>query len=418
MFGRLYLVIFAIGIIFLPFTRAFTIDVGAPIKLYEGIFAAAIFSFVLSGMPIERSVLRRYGIPLLMFLGSVTISYILALFADNRAQFDFRGGVAVDGFLRIGYLVINIFVFALSYRLAKEYPRRMMQLWLAGMTISVLYLVYCALALRLTGEAFMLPGIERHQLGDFGPITIVRSGTFEEGNFGGFYFLLSIIVAMLAGYPALALVALVGLVLTKSTSAYFGLVALVGFYILLRRHFRVIVVPVIAVVAAAIYGLFTYFEHEGKFEAGNSSGAVRMNEVMTAIEMFKEHVLFGVGLGQYGFKYYLYHWDPSLDALSTTARHITNNIYAELLAETGLVGCLIFAVFWARWLGQARRLIPVTPLFYASGISMMIVWLAYPTFNIAFMWAFLGFAVAMMNRAETRTSTPAPRTLDSRAIAS
>lgn len=406
MFSQLYIYIFALGVALLPFTRALTLDVGAPIKLYEGLFAIAMLNYLLAGLPLQRQFFRRYAVPLLAMLMSVCVSYAIFLFSDSRGTLDFRGGAQVDGILRIAYLVMNVFLFALGYRATNLRPALILRFWLLGMATSALYLIYCMISLTLTGEAIMLPGIERHQLANFGPIIVSRSGTFEEGNFGGLYFLLSAVLAYLGKQPLFLALAVLALIITKSTSAYFGAIAVFGFSILLRRKYRVIALPALGLLIASVYAISMYFASEGKFQEDNSSGAVRLNEVMTSLEMFKEHVFFGVGLGRYGFLYYFYHWNPAVDALTSSDRHIPNNIYAELLAETGLVGTLCFALFWLRWMKQAGFVRRVEPVFYACGIGMMVVWLAYPTFNIAFMWAFMGTGVALMNRIATATLAP------------
>ena len=395
MFGRLYIYVLALGFAFLPFTRGLTVDIGFPLKAYEPLFALAVFTFALSGFPVDRPLVRRFLPPLLLLVVSASISFVIGVYSDDRYGFDFRGGPAVDGLFRLSYLVFNILLFVVCYRAARVDSPLLTRAWLLGMLTSLSYSVYCALSLTATGEAYMLPGIERHQVSDIGPLVVSRSGTFEEGNFGGFYFLLSAVIALRVRSPLIALLAVLGVILSKSTSAYFGLLVAGAVYVLMMKRFRVLVLPVIGVFAVVAYGLTAWFIYEGKFSgAASSSGAVRLNEVVTAWLMFRDHMAFGVGLGQYGFLYPYYLWDVAIDAGSSSDRHIPNNVYMEFLAETGLVGLGFAALFWSRWLASARRALPATPIFLATGMGMMTVWLAYPTFNIAFLWCFMGFGLA------------------------
>lgn len=393
-----YILLLSLAFLFLPFTQALTIDVGFPLKIYELLFVASAGAFLFSREPLDFSAIGHMLKPLAFFWLVAVGSFFAAAYADTgHLGPNFRGGAVADGAMRVAYLLLNLGIFLMTTSRRHGSAARLLTLsWLVGSTISSLYLIYCAFSFLLVGDAIMLPGLERHQLGAIGPFTLSRSGTFEEGNFGGLYFLLSAVLAFQTRHFILACFAVTGLLLTQSTSAYFAFIALLGSYYLLSRRNLLFFIPYFIAACTAAFGLFVYFAEQGKFETtGSASGAVRFNEAMTGINMWLSSPVHGLGLGQYGYQYYRYVWDMSLAESLVSERHIASNIYVEILAELGLLGFLAIGLFWIRWMRALRSGRPYSNLLYASGIGLMIAFLAYPTFNIAFLWAYLGLALVL-----------------------
>lgn len=393
-----YVLILALAFIFLPFTKALTIEVGFPLKAYELLFSASAATFVLSRERIHFSAVSHLLWPLALFWLVAVASFFASAYAEvGYLGPDFRGGAVLDGMSRVAYLLLNLSIFAI---IVSRPPLQAMPLltlcWLVGSALSALYLVYCAISFLVFGDAALLPGLERHQMGSVGPIAVSRSGTFEEGNFGGLYFLLSLVLALYTRRFLFAGLAFVGLLLTLSTSAYFAFIALLGSYYLLSRRRLVAVIPYFVATCITAFGLFAFFAEQGKFETtGSASGAVRFNEAMTGINMWQTSPVYGVGLGQYGFNYFRHVWDMSLAGAVVSERRIASNVYVEILAELGLLGLLAIGVFWVRWIRSVGTRRPNSNLIYASAIAMMVAFLAYPTFNIAFLWAYVGIALVL-----------------------
>lgn len=393
--GTAYVYPLALGFAALPFTRALTIDVGFPLKLYELIFSAAALMFVISIPAFGPWFNRKFLVPLFGFAAAAVIAYLLMIYEGPNSADNFRGGPVIDGLSRILYLVLNIVIFLMSFQAGKRHFNMLRSAWLVGCICAAGYVIYTQISFLLYGSAVMLPGIERHQLGSLGPFSITRSGVFDEGNFAGLYFLLSITLALSARRYVVALMALVALLLSLSTAAYVALIAVWGVYALVKNG-RLVAIPYAAVIGVALFGIYTFFAATGKFALTNSSAAARLNEIMTALTIFWDHPWFGVGLGQYGFQYYFYEWDPSAGALATSDRHITNNIYAEILAETGLAGFVAFGWFIKNWITLLYVSRDRLLLFFATAMGIMIAWLAYPTFNIAFFWSFMGLTTGLI----------------------
>lgn len=395
-----YILLIGLGFLSLPFTKALTIDIGFPLKAYELLFSASLPAFLLTRHPVQFDGKWPLFRPLIFAWFVAAGSFFAFSYADaGYLGPDFRGGATLDGIARVGYLLLNFSIFAIIIgRPQLSASSFLVYCWLIGCTISASYSIYCALSYILFGDAFLLPGLDRHQLGSFGPLLVSRSGTFEEGNFGGLYFLLSAALAMHTRHFIFAGFAVVGLILTQSTSAYFGFIVLMGtYYMLANRNFFALI-PYFIGACIALFGIFVYFAEQGKFEtSGSASGAVRFNEAMTGINIWLTSPIYGVGLGQYGFHYFRNVWDMSLAEAVTSERHIAAVVYVEILSELGILGMLAFAMFWMRWARAIKVGRYNGNILYASTFAILVSFLAYPTFNIAFLWCYFGMALVLVH---------------------
>lgn len=384
-----------LAIFFLPFTKALTIYVGFPLKIYEVLFVLAFLLFILNFPRLPKKFVSRFLIIILLFWVVALISSSSPLISSTvDANINFRGGASVDAGMRVCYLAFNIAVFVMVYYVASRYRNWVIDFWLYGMAVAASYGLYSFLSFNILGDAYLLPGLERHQMGYIDTLLVPRSGTFEEGNFAGLYFMSSLAIAVWASRYWFALLALSGVVLSLSTSAVLGLVIFASMYIALGRIgiFKkaafVLLPSVIGVIS------FYYLGFDAKFEEGaGASGSVRLNEAMTGLEIFSANPIFGVGLGQYGFLYSQFEWDSALSIFSSAEKHIPNNVYVELLSETGIVGFLLFLAFWGKWMRSYTA--TNRQVFLPFGLGMLAVWIAYPTFNITYLWCLAGLGLAI-----------------------
>lgn len=128
-------------------------------------------------------------------------------------------------------------------------------------------------------------------------------------------------------------------------------------------------------IATAASNVVTYGRLSGPSVADgpeNFSNVTRLASVRASLGMFSEHPFFGVGYGQYGFRFTEYlqaedyrSWEVrDLYAVSSEPTWpATYSLHARLLAETGLVGYLVFlAMILPALVGALRRSNPDDPV--------------------------------------------------------
>lgn len=95
-----------------------------------------------------------------------------------------------------------------------------------------------------------------------------------------------------------------------------------------------------------------------------------------------ENPFWGIGLTQFSAHYE--HFSGGLFP-QTNEKMLSNNIYLEILAEAGWAALLTFLgmLFYI-----AKSLL--NSILKWGYLSMLIYWLAYPTFTVLFLWVFIG----------------------------
>ncbi len=128
-----------------------------------------------------------------------------------------------------------------------------------------------------------------------------------------------------------------------------------------------------------------------EFVIENSAGA-RSAYLVSALGVYEESPVFGVGLGASGFYMYDRLPDWSLTVVPEIAKQLNpesklypnpKNMYARLLAETGLIGFILFIAFQFSLLGDS--LIALRGSSFMSrylGIAGLFSWIALAIYNI------------------------------------
>ncbi|MFT3892301.1 MAG: O-antigen ligase family protein [Anaerolineales bacterium] len=198
-----------------------------------------------------------------------------------------------------------------------------------------------------------------------------------------------------------------------------------------------IIVVFIGVLAGAVFflsrndyvaGLFNSdAENLQEFIVDNYAGA-RGAYTAGALGAYKERPLFGVGLGASGFYMYENMPDWAMTFLPEISRQLApnshlypnpKNMYVRLLAETGLIGFVLFMIYLFSILGDILRTLQSGTIFSRYlGIAGLFSWIAILIYNgtqdsfaTPNIWINFGIlagisAVAMKN--ENFTSTPLP----------
>ncbi|NMM20419.1 MAG: O-antigen ligase family protein [Rhodoferax sp.] len=240
------------------------------------------------------------------------------------------------------------------------------------------------------------------------PLLIRRAGVFDEGNFGGSYYLLTFFLMWMANrenlnFGKLGMVAsFAGLLLTQSSSALVIVIVLLAIHVLLmpsrsngRRSWNVgpfILFVVAGLLVALIFGNELTDKLMGEELTTNSfSRYDRLSSILSGLSMFNSSPLFGVGIQGYSFAL-PNHPNEFLDNFfDYNSQRIANNIYAQLLAEQGLIGIsamayLLYEIVRPAFLSAANK-----GLILLGFASILLSWLAFPSYTNTFHW--LGFAL-------------------------
>ena len=403
----------------LPFTAALTLDVSFPLKLYELALVGAL-AVVLAELRLETAPgARRAAAAIAGFLALAAGVLALRLWRPLDSFDGFapalRFGPAGDGLAKLCYLALALFAFLVLARAAYRDERSFLRCWLIGALAAAWYSWLLIVTSVLEAPAPLLPGIERPQLIQVAGVELIRSGTFEEGNFLGLYLVCSVAVAWYARrvVPALFLSATV--LVTFSTANVVGLVlfwAGVGLSHAFGQRGAVRRAVAVAALAAAGAGLVavlvasgyaTNFVIEKLTTEEYGSKLDRLETAAAGLLMFADHPLFGVGIGQYNYHYGTYQL-TSLFAAQRGGLSIANNVYVELLSETGIVGLGLFALFQRRVFRglRGRRLAPLR----WGGLAILLVFNAFPSYVLIFLWAYWALLLAASLRAAAPAAEP------------
>ena len=161
-----------------------------------------------------------------------------------------------------------------------------------------------------------------------------------------------------------------------------------------------IIIAIIGVIAGAFLFLSqkNYFRRLWEINAESLSeylvdinAGARSAYSVGALGAFEEYPLTGVGLGASGFYIYQNLPDWSLTTVPEIARQLTpesrlypnaKNLYARLLAETGLIGFVLFIAFQLNILGEILSLLKRgEPWARFAAVAGVFAWLAVALYN-------------------------------------
>lgn len=434
---RLTLVVLAT----LPFTQALTVDLRFPLKIYEVALIGAGIVW-LARSPERRALRWRLDrtetIALAIFTVAAFVSlHVSVLLSEQPASRGIhRFSPYLDGLLSVGYLALSLVTLTLVVHLARRHLGLALRCWFAGALLASAYSLYLAFASIFGLVVPQLPGAAA-QVIYIGSVPLVRSGTFLEGNFLGLYLLISLVLALVAVRPLVAFVVSVAALTTLSTVTFLGLliawtVAVVAHMVTGRSLLRVLMpavglATVLALLPTAYYEAAVgnklaalllergqpntpataaetpatapppRSEVEEQIASDNRtrSSSERLALVAASAQMALDRPITGVGAAQYGLWWPQYRpeWlaDGFLD--DPKQRYIPNNVYAQVLAEHGTVAFVALGVVLLSFLRRALR--TRNAVLITGFILLLLSFNAYPTYVIAFIWAFLGVVVGI-----------------------
>lgn len=154
---------------------------------------------------------------------------------------------------------------------------------------------------------------------------------------------------------------LAGVLLTLTRSVWLGAgAALLGMIVMLvpkQHRFRVVFAAgLMGVIALGLSGSsLSKFKRDKNVSADVMAESAKLRPILAAFayEIFCDYPLSGVGFGQYKERNIDYLTRRSFDLPMEKAKtYVQHNIFLSLLAETGLVGLILFIVLLTQWLSD------------------------------------------------------------------
>jgi O-antigen ligase len=391
----------------LPFAYALTLDLRFPFKLYELALllcgAAVCADGRLRAAPGVWRILR----PLAAFVGFVAVVLAIRiarpLATVEEGDFLVRFGPAGDGAAKLLYLLLAICGFVACSFAAYRDQRLYARAWIAGAFVAAAYTWFLFVTSALSLPPLLLPGMDRPQYVAVAGRLFIRSGTFQEGNYLGLYLVCSVAVALHARRIVSAALLSATTVITFSTVNVIALMLLwlgVAWGAATRRRDAAgraaAVLTLVAVAAGGLVALATTgYVAEIVFKKLGAEDSVskleRLDQAVAGLRMGAEHPVAGVGLSQFGYHYKTYAL-TGITAASSEAKIIANNVYVELLSETGLVGTLLFAAFLFAVYRRTRT--PELRALRWGLLATLLSFNAFPAYTILFLWAYWALIVA------------------------
>jgi O-antigen ligase len=409
----------SLAVLTLPFTAALTLNLRFPLKIYEAaLLFAGVTCVAQQRIQTVRSAARaaRWVAALVAWAIAVLLLHIWlppqGLAATGLPS---RFGPLGDEVAKLLYLLLSLVGFLLVAQRAYEDEREVIRFWLIGAVLASVYTWYLFTSSLLGVSPLLLPGDQNPQLFTFGNLTLIRSGTFEEGNYLGLYLLLSIMLALRAEQKLLALFLACTVLVTFSTVNVAAL-ALVSAALIWRgplsgraRFFSVLAgLCVIFAFGALLVGT-GYIQNVIASKVAGENAVSRLDRIGSAlagIRMFLDHPVTGVGISQFGYYYRSYELFYLSDFSVFTYKRIANNVYVELLSELGAVGFFLYAGFIFR-IWQKLRATEFLE-FRVGFLAMLFVWNAFPTYTTMFLWAFWGLILGASARLEAGADGSGP----------
>jgi hypothetical protein len=407
------------AVFFLPFTWELVADVGFPLKVYEVLFILALAVGLFYRQNYRDLMLTKPALVLSLFIGVVLITgmagFRLIDLAAAPAWAVGRCHPYYSTLSEILYLFFDAAVMLMVWDLALDSRRRRMIFWL--LTISSVVAVGYALY-QLAGHYLQvaLPGLptmpDRRSLIEY--IVPRVTSFFKEPNYLAGYLvcLLPFTLAQFYREDAKKIVwstvlafQFAGLYLTFSTAGWLIFLAVTAYLLWGLRavsiRTSVILGGVLAAVILALVIIQPQVFYEviidklfGRFISPNTiSRMERTAQVLNALVLFVHYPILGVGLGHYGLAA-----DLAFN-LNSSFNLTANNIYAELLAETGILGLVCFGWFlvvigrrlWAqkRLVTDRTARIELTAL-WVSFVTLVLMLNFYPSHSLTFIWVWWG----------------------------
>jgi len=435
--------IFAVILFFLPFAYALVLDLKVPVKIYELAFLLFLFFWLTQQFlrgEIKLDFDRGFRPLLYYYVWAVfvtIIGYFGLLQFSTFPDWVARGSFFLNPAVELAYLLMNILLAIFISKLigAKKDIKAVIYILLLGNILVCLYGLY-----QFFGQLLQFPVITLPTMKDarqnFGFVLPRVAATFKEPNFFAGYLNalipLAVTLFLLArrkGFGllnhklfviVLILVQLLALLLSFSTAGLIAFTFSMIFYAFLygwkfraKRRSIVLAIVLFLVLGCVVIrlfnlgGIFNMVVVDKLFSSEinpmTHSRMERSEQALAAITLFMRHPMFGIGLANFGL-----YFDQEL-GIKYGFEATANNIYAKMLAETGLIGLILFLGFFfsmfKRFYRVYQRLKVGEDLLLLIGIwtavfAILVGWNFFPSYSLAFFWVIFGLAIGYLRSLE------------------
>jgi len=180
--------------------------------------------------------------------------------------------------------------------------------------------------------------------------------TFLDPNFAGAFLVLFILLLTenviwslknrtnLIFFSILWVTTLIAILLTYSRSAFIMLIISMVALLTIHKTFRILSVLILLFVA--LFFAFSNRNIEGLNPLRIASVEARVDSAREAIEIFSKNPIIGVGFNAYRYAQVRYGFRTQIGSLASNADAGTDNSYLFVLATTGILGFVVFVLFW------------------------------------------------------------------------
>lgn len=395
---------------FLPFNYALTLSIGFPLKISEvSLVVIFAFGFVFLGIRFIRLPSFQAIRVLVLFSVVVTVSVFINLFWQYDYPFKIfpvRLHHRFDSILKYFYFLIDIAVLFIAFNGFKANRKKYISWWLYGSVLAALYAWYLVFSSVFDYTPIFLPGMDLHPQTitlNFGKI--IRCGTFKEGNYMGVYLLICFIVAKYDRRKRLSYFFLFSIFSTFSSVAIISLTLFLIIYTFKKNYtikrFPLLLISLASFVLVAVFILKNddmrlivvkkITAETNEIHYNSYSKVDRLNSMLVSLKQALHNPIWGVGLGNYGLHYDHYNNHPYFTYFNF--RPIPNNVYLEILCETGILGFILFITFL--YLLYKASAYDRSGVLRIGLISLIICFVAFPTFSVIFIWVFFGLILSL-----------------------
>lgn len=410
-------IIISVFLFFLPYSYAFTLQIGFPLKISEislvFFFLYLCWSLLSKSSSLERlkgKSLKTFTILMLTFFSIALLSFIINSnwnYPYISISTQHRFTPFIDSLLKSAYILVILLASLISYLAFSSGSRKIyLKALNIGAICSALYAWYLFVFSLNNWDLYLLPGMDdwpQHGLFSFGHF--IRCGTFKEGNYAGLFFLtISIInffykkyiyagLVLLGAIPTFSSMVLVGIIVFFFTLVIFRMLKSKKYY-----YFFLLLIPAFLYFSLSKNRDFNFlvsklgFAQNSNFQDAQNSKNERINLAKAAFKIGLDNPVLGVGLSNFSNHFQHYNTSKTINQ-RPNFKYIPNNIYLEIFSELGLLGIIIFIIIQLFSIYQSLR--DRSGILFSGTLMLMVYFLAFPTFSILFVWVFYGLLLTL-----------------------